>query len=127
MATTVEYGPMIPEKVGIEMRDALEKINKTLKAGLVGGRPLDDFYVTILDGTRDTYNRVMRGWFLTNGADKATPEELTALCDKWYSITRQKWTGGQKFTQPTDSAAPSVGEKYGDNTGLTCTPSTQCG
>ena len=108
-----------------EQNSTLEKINKTLKAGLVGGLPIDDFYVTMLDGTRDTYNRVMRGWFLANGADKATPEELTALCDKWYSITRQKWTGGQKFTQPTGSAAPSAGEKYGDNAGLICTPSTE--
>lgn len=108
-----------------EQNSTLEKINKTLEAGLVGGLPIDDFYVTMLDGTRDTYNRVMRGWFLANGAEGATPEELTALCDKWYSITRQKWTGGQKFTQPTDSAAPSAGEKYGNNAGLTCTPSTE--
>ena len=108
-----------------EQNSTLEKINKTLEGGFAGGLHLNDFYVSMLDGTRNAYNRAMRGWFLANGADKATPEELTALCDKWYSITRQKWTGGQKFTQPTDSAAPSAGEKYGDNAGLTCTPSTE--
>ena len=65
----------------------------------------------------------MKSFFLTNGAASATPAELTALCDMWYTATRTGWDGGVRFYAP-DVSAVSDGEKIGDNAGLTCVPST---
>lgn len=102
----------------------LKDIANIMRAGAGQSPLLDDIYVAMLDGTRDTYRRVMRSWFLANGANTASTEQLTALVDKWYKITRKKWVGGQTFTQPS-IANPSEGTKYGDNEGLTATPSTE--
>ena len=119
----MEYGPMIPEEVGREMSESLKKIENALRTGLNNGLDMDDIYVAMLDGTRGTYKRVMRSWFLANGGEYPTAEVLTGLCDKWYRITRSRWTGGQKFSQP-EVANTSTGEKFGDNAGLTATPSS---
>lgn len=119
----MEYGPMIPEEVGREMSDTLKNIESALRTGLNNGMASDDIYLAMLDGTRDTYRRVMRSWFLANGANTASTEQLTALVDKWYKITRKKWAGGQTFTQPS-IANPSTGTKFGDNADMTSTPST---
>ena len=83
----------------------------------------DALFALCLDGTPATYKAVMKSFFLTNGASSATPAELTALCDRWYTATRTGWDGGVKFYQP-DVSAVSDGEKIGNNAGLTCTPST---
>lgn len=83
----------------------------------------DALFALCLDGTPSTYKAVMKSFFLTNGAASATPAELTALCDRWYSATRTGWDGGVKFYAP-DVSAVSDGEKIGDNAGLTCAPST---
>lgn len=120
----MEYGPMIPEEVGREMSESLKKIENALRTGLNNGLDMDDIYVAMLDGTKPTYDRVMRAWFKANGSDVATTEQLTALVDKWYRLTRTKWTGGNTFVQPS-VANPSEGTKYGDNEGLTATPSTE--
>ena len=101
----------------------LKDIANIMRAGAGQSPLLDDIYVAMLDGTRDTYRRVMRSWFLANGANTASTEELTALVDKWYKITRKKWAGGQTFTQPS-IANPSTGTKFGDNADMTSTPST---
>ena len=119
-----EYGPMIPEEVGREMSDTLKNIESALRTGLNNGMASDDIYLAMLDGTKPTYDRVMRAWFKANGSDVATTEQLTALVDKWYRLTRTKWTGGNTFVQPS-VANPSEGTKYGDNEGLTATPSTE--
>lgn len=119
----MEYGPMIPEEVGREMSDTLKNIESALRTGLNNGMASDDIYLAMLDGTRDTYRRVMRSWFLANGANTASTEQLTALVDKWYKITRKKWAGGQTFTQPS-IANPSTGTKFGNNADMTSTPST---
>lgn len=84
---------------------------------------LDYAFVASLDGTPETYKATMRLWFRAHGSDDATPAELTALCDKWYNITRPSWDGNVTFYQP-DVSAVSTGTKGGDNAGLTCTPST---
>lgn len=118
-----EYGPMIPEEVGREMSESLKKIENALRTGLNNGLDMDDIYVAMLDGTKPTYNRVMRAWFKANGSDVATTEQLTALVDKWYKITRLKWHGGNTFIQPSVSN-PSTGTKYGDNENLSSTPSS---
>ena len=83
----------------------------------------DALFALCLDGTPATYKAVMKSFFLTNGAASATPAELTALCDRWYTATRTGWDGGVKFYAP-DVSAVSDGEKIGNNAGLTCTPST---
>ena len=83
----------------------------------------DALFALCLDGTPATYKAVMKSFFLTNGAASATPAELTALCDRWYTATRTGWDGGVKFYAP-DVSAVSDGEKNGDNAGLTCVPST---
>lgn len=83
----------------------------------------DALFALCLDGTPATYKAVMKSFFLTNGASTATPAELTALCDRWYTATRTGWDGGVKFYAP-DVSAVSDGEKIGNNAGLTCTPST---
>lgn len=119
-----EYGPMIPEEVGREMSDTLKNIESALRTGLNNGMASDDIYLAMLDGTKPTYDRVMRAWFKANGSDVATTEQFTALVDKWYRLTRTKWTGGNTFVQPS-VANPSEGTKYGDNEGLTATPSTE--
>lgn len=100
----------------------LSNISDILRAGKTGAA-YDDLYVSMLDGTKATYDRVMRAWFKANGSDIATTEQLTALVDKWYKITRFKWHGGNTFIQPS-IANPYEGTKYGDNKGLTATPST---
>lgn len=83
----------------------------------------DEIFVSVIGTTQQQYNAAMRAWFATNGAADATPAELTALCDRWYTITRTGWDGSTTFYQPDVSAA-STGTRGGDNTGLTCTPST---
>ena len=83
----------------------------------------DALFALCLDGTPATYKAVMKSFFLTNGASTATPAELTALCDRWYTATRTGWDGGVKFYAP-DVSAVSDGEKIGNNAGMTCTPST---
>ena len=83
----------------------------------------DALFALCLDGTPATYKAVMKSFFLANGAASATPAELTALCDRWYTATRTGWDGGVKFYAP-DVSAVSDGEKIGDNAGLTCVPST---
>lgn len=80
---------------------------------------VDTLLMTTL--TTSNYVTVMRAWFAANGA--AALEDLTALCDRWYQITRTGWTGGTIFNQPSVSDI-STGTKTGNNAGLTCTPST---
>lgn len=79
--------------------------------------------VSKFDGTKRTYDYVMRKWFLENGANFCSSEELTELCKKWYSMTRDGWSGYTEFAQP-DVSALSTGTKGGDNEGLICIPST---
>lgn len=77
----------------------------------------------LLDGTLETYRRVMKKWFGLNGVNVTTPAGLTALVDEWFEKTRIPWSGGTRFAQPSQSAV-STGTKTGDNAGMSCTPST---
>lgn len=77
----------------------------------------------LLDGTIETYRDVMARWFEINHVGMMTPIGITGLVDKWYEITRKKWSGGTRFNQPSQSSV-STGTKFGDNIGLTCIPST---
>ena len=69
------------------------------------------------------YRDTMREWFEANGSSTATPAQLTALCDKWYQLTRNEWDGYTRFYHP-DKSAISEGTRGGDNARLTCKPST---
>ena len=86
----------------------------------------DAYLLSQLDGTKTTYDRIMREWFTVHAADDMTPAELTALCCEWYEKTRQNWDGYTTFDQPdvAGGSAGQYGTKGGDNAGLTCTPST---
>lgn len=81
----------------------------------------DALYAAILTGGGD-YKATMRSFFLANGANAMA--DLTALCDRWYSLSRTGWTGGVRFSQPEEGVTMSSdGTKTGDNAGLQCTPS----
>lgn len=81
----------------------------------------DETYLAMLN--EENYTTVMKKWFMANGC--AAMADLSALCDKWYTITRQGWFGGVRFDIPAEgAAAPSDGTKTGDNAGLICIPST---
>lgn len=85
-----------------------------------------DALILLLDGTKATYDTIMRKWFLAKGAEYADAARLTELCAEWYEKTRQPWDGYVTFDQP-DAAGASTsqyGTKGGDNATLTCTPST---
>lgn len=73
------------------------------------------------DGTAATYNKIMREWFIAQGANEASPAQLTRLCDRWYSITRVPWHGWVSFSKST---AVSTGTRGGDNEHMTCAAST---
>lgn len=109
--------PIILDETGKSIAAELKKYNNARK------REFDESVVAALDGTAATYKKQMRRWFVVNGARIATPAELTALCDEWYTITRDNWNGWTTFYQP-DISAVSAGEKGGDNANLVCTPST---
>jgi len=82
----------------------------------------DALYAAILSGGGD-YKATMRSFFLANGANAMV--DLTALCDRWYKLSRTGWTGGVRFSQPQEGVTMSSdGTKTGDNAGLSCTPST---
>lgn len=86
----------------------------------------DAYLLSQLDGTKATYDRIMREWFTVRDADDMTAAELTALCCEWYEKTRKSWDGYTTFDQPdvVGGSTGQYGTKGGDNVGLTCTPST---
>ena len=106
--------PILLDETGKRMAGALEN----LALGSENANP-----ALLMDGTAATYKSVMRNWFIANGALEATAAQLTALVDKWYTITRTGWDGGVQFYQPSVSDR-SDGTKTGDNAGLVCVAST---
>ena len=118
----IKNKPEIDTKLSTTSTHAVQ--NKVITEALYAR---DDAYLlSQLDGTKATYDRIMREWFTVRAADDMTPAELTALCCEWYEKTRQSWDGYTTFDQP-DVAGGSTGQygtKGGDNAGLTCTPST---
>lgn len=100
------------------MADSLDKIAKSAWKD-----NLDNYIATLLDGTKEKYEAVQKAWFLANGAETADSTALTALMDRWYTITRKPWNGWTRFYHPDVSSA-SAGEKMGDLKGTTLVPST---
>lgn len=77
----------------------------------------------VSSGNVNTYRATMRQWFRERLPEGWTAADLTALCDKWYTITRTGWAGGTEF-YGWDVSQVSAGTRIGDARGLTCTPST---
>lgn len=92
-----------------------------------GGKTDSDDTLTVVaavsSGNVNTYRATMRQWFRERLPDGWTAADLTALCDKWYTITRTGWSGGVEFYGWSVSQT-STGTRIGDAKGLTCTPST---
>lgn len=116
------------EKYATQIEELMKEQNEILRAWAAKDMNTDSINalcIAMLDGTADSYRRAMKAWFVAQGAQTKVDsgEDLTALVDKWYGITRVPWDGGTEFYQP-DVTAVSTGTKYGDNVGLSCTPST---
>ena len=92
-----------------------------------GGKTDSDDTLTVVaavsSGNVNTYRATMRQWFRERLSDGWTAADLTALCDKWYTITRIGWAGGVEFYGWSTSQV-STGTRIGDAKSLTCTPST---
>ena len=101
------------DKVG-EIKSALTQLDKLVKMN------------SVFDGTKATYDRVMKNWFNLHDAENCTPTQLTALCEEWYTISQRSWDGYVTFAEPTAQGASqsSNGTRGGDNVNMICTPST---
>lgn len=105
------------------MQSMAESLVKMAKSAWKDNGSLDNYIVTLLDGTKEKYKAVQKAWFLENGAETADSATLTALVDRWYTITRKPWNGWTRFYH-TDVSSVSTGEKMGDLKGTTLVPST---
>ena len=82
----------------------------------------DMSFLAMLD--ESNYKTTMKKWFTAHGAAAMT--DLTALCDKWYTLTRTGFYGGVRFNQPVEGESMSSdGTRTGDCVGKTCVPSTE--
>ena len=86
----------------------------------IGANDIDTLLPHILNAKN--YVSLMRLWFSTNGAAALT--DFSALCDRWFDITRTGWTGGTRFYHWPGSGS-SEGTKVGDNAGMAAEPSTE--
>lgn len=120
MATIENKGRIPNLETQIRIAQALERL---ADVQTYDSKVLDALIPTLLDGTVETYNKVQRTWFLLNGAETADATALTALVDKWYTITRPDWDGYVEFYNP-DVSSVSTGTKRGDLAGMVCEPST---
>lgn len=101
-------------------------IAKNVGKGSGGKTDTDDTLTVVAavsSGNVNTYRATMRQWFRERLPEGWTAADLTALCDKWYTITRTGWAGGAEFYGWSISQV-STGIRIGDAKGLTCTPST---
>lgn len=105
------------------MQSMAESLGKIAKSTWKDNGSLDNYIVTMLDGTKEKYEAVQRAWLLANGADAADAATLTTLLDKWYTITRKPWNGWVRFYHP-DVSSQTTGEKMGDLKDMKCVPST---
>lgn len=129
MATTIltdsQRVPVLSEqkKQTEYMQVMANSLDKLAQAAWKDSGSLDNYIVTLLDGTKEKYKAVQRAWFIQNGAETADSATLTALVDRWYTITRPDWDGYVEFYNP-DVSSVSTGTKCGDLAGMVCEPST---
>lgn len=102
------------------MADSLDKL---AQSAWKDNGSLDNYIVTLLDGTKEKYEAVQKAWFIQNGAETADSTTLTSLMDRWYTITRKPWNGWTRFSN-IDVSSATTGEKMGDLKGMTLVPST---
>lgn len=105
------------------MQVMAKSLDKLAQAAWKDSGSLDNYIVTLLDGTKEKYKAVQRAWFIQNGAETADSATLTALVDRWYTITRKPWNGWTRFYH-IDVSSNTTGEKMGDLKGMTLVPST---
>lgn len=107
---------------------AIVRVPKTALKDAIGVTALENArtdadILAMLDGTVKAYKDAMHLFFYQHGGIDADTETITALCNEWYTLTRDSWSGYTEFYQ-TSVSAVSTGTKSGDNAGLSCTPST---
>lgn len=105
------------------MQSMAESLDKIAQSAWKDNGSLDNYIVTLLDGTKEKYEAVQKAWFLENGAETADSATLTSLVDRWYTITRKPWNGWTRFYH-IDVSSNTTGEKMGDLKGMTLVPST---
>ncbi len=105
------------------MQSMADSLDKIAQSAWKDNGSLDNYIVTLLDGTKEKYKAVQKAWFLGNGAETADSATLTALVDRWYTITRKPWNGWTRFHH-IDVSSVSTGEKMGDLKGMALVPST---
>lgn len=129
MTTTVlTDAQKVPTKAGQDKQIAVlesmaASVGKIAQSMWKDSGTLDNYVPSLLDGTKEKYEAVQKAWFLQNGAETASPSELTALMDRWYTITRPDWDGHVQFYHPDVSGVPQ-GTKLGDLAQMECVPST---
>ena len=83
----------------------------------------DDMYRMMLE-SGVPYKTVLKSFLLANGVNAMT--DISALLDRWYTLSRTGWTGGTIFDLPVEGQSMnSDGTRTGDNIGMSCTPSTR--
>lgn len=129
MATTIltdsQRVPVLSEqkKQTEYMQVMADSLDKLAQAAWKDSGSLDNYIVTLLDGTKEKYKAVQKAWFIQNGAETADSTTLTSLMDRWYTITRKPWNGWTRFYH-IDVSSNTTGEKMGDLKGMTLVPST---
>lgn len=123
LGTMQVQGQTDQKKVFQKMAESLDELVKVM--GGTNGT-YNDMILAGLDGTKEKYERLQRIWFKANGAEKATPAELTALVSKWYKLTRTlvaDFDGWVEFYNPNTSSL-STGIRKGSLENMECVPST---
>lgn len=105
------------------MQSMADSLDKIAQSAWKDNGSLDNYIVTLLDGTKEKYEAVQKAWFIQNGAETADSTTLTSLMDRWYTITRKPWNGWTRFSN-IDVLSVTTGEKMGDLKGTTLVPST---
>lgn len=115
------------------IQTALEDIAKS--QAIANSETLDPYVLACIDGTATGFKRAMKLYFqlhkvVNTAADDGTvtyptAAAITACATNFYNLLQSSfsWDGGTKFSDPAVSSV-STGTKFGDNTKLTCTPST---
>lgn len=110
--------------------EAAEKQSKTvediLAKGVVSLSDPDIYVVSLIDGTADGFHRAMKLYMSSHKiTDKSTAATITDAVTGFYKLMERNfsWDGGTRFTDP-DVSSVSTGERFGDNEGLSCTPSS---
>ena len=87
---------------------------------------IEALILAMIDGTAAGFQKAMKVFMQLNGITAtSTPAEITAQVTGFYQLLQDNfnWDGGVTFYCP-DVSSQSDGVRFGDNTKLTCVPST---